>query len=159
MRLLRERVEAAKIKLSVVTKVEIVLPDSGVNARTGANDLKPSGTGELVEESLVEGSVLILTRADMEAACEGLLQRLKAPLYEVALAAKIALPGEEQVAAPNRKPKKKARQAAEALLPKGKRTYLPQGELLSEIIMVGGAAQMAAVSMRRMIIHNCGVPQ
>lgn len=173
MRVLRDRIEAAKIKLSVLTRVELQLPvtvaaGDATRDRNGSGDGDGSGGGDAMGGDAARGggaaglgdspapggggdgdegdAVIVLTRSAVEGACEALLQRLKAPLYEVALAAKVALPGEEKAAAPRRKPKLKARLAAETQLPKGKKVYLPQGEPIAEIVMVGGAAQMAAVS-------------
>ena len=66
--------------------------------------------------------------------------------YEAALSAKVALPGEaEERGGMRKKLKYKARQAAKALRPKGKNVPLPQGERVSEIVMVGGATHMVAV--------------
>lgn len=177
LRTLRERVEAAKIKLSVVKSVELALPAAGRRpARGDRAEGSPSsdsegpgggeaggageagGGGEAGEAGgggVADEEVMVLTRVAIEAACEPLLQRLKNPLYEVALAARIALPGEAAAPVPKKKPKAKARKAAEALLPQGKRTYLPQGEPLAEVVMVGGAAQMAAV--RKLVTNLFGV--
>mmetsp|Transcript_84700 Transcript_84700/g.254002 ORF Transcript_84700/g.254002 Transcript_84700/m.254002 type:complete len:232 (-) Transcript_84700:13-708(-) len=86
-----------------------------------------------------------LSRAQFEALCEPLLRRLKAPLYEVALTAGVALPGEQEVKGMKKKPNRKARRAASALRPSGSQKSLPLGTPVDEIVMVGGASKMAAV--------------
>jgi len=145
LRTLRERAEAAKRKLSVVKRVSVLFP-SPQSPATG--DREGGGEGG-------EGTSIELTRDAMEAACEPLLQRLKAPLYEVALAAAVSLPGEAAPSSPAKKRTAKARRAAEALLPSGKRTYLPRGEPLAEVVLVGGATQMAAV--RKLVANLFGI--
>ena len=86
------RVKAAKRKLSVVKRVSVLFP-SPQSPATG--DREGGGEGG-------EGTSIELTRDAMEAACEPLLQRLKAPLYEVALAAAVSLPGEARMHPPSR---------------------------------------------------------
>ena len=86
------RVKAAKRKLSVVKRVSVLFP-SPQSPATG--DREGGGEGG-------EGTSIELTRDAMEAACEPLLQRLKAPLYEVALAAAVSLPGEARMPPPSR---------------------------------------------------------
>lgn len=76
-----ERAEAAKLKLSVVKKVEIELPKPrpplGRDAAAAANVDGGDCDGDDGESILVE-----LTRDRLEQLCEPLLQRLKGPLYE-----------------------------------------------------------------------------
>ena len=126
---LRQNVENAKIKLSVVKSKTVFVPPT------------PSST---------DGLELELTRSDLERVCEPLLRRLKGPLYEVAISARVAMPG-ESAPPPTGKPKKRAREASKKLLPDGPLKYLPQGEPLSEIVMVGGASRMTAV---RKLLNN-----
>ena len=137
-RRLAEAAEAAKVRLSVLKSV----------------DVQPEG--------VADGAAVALTRAQLEVLCEPLLQRLRAPLYEVALSARVALPGEsagEQAEAKHlgmwKKPKKKERRAAAALIPEGTQRRLPLGEAVSEVVMVGGASRMAAV--RKLVTNLFGV--
>lgn len=70
---------------------------------------------------------------------------MRKPLYELALSARIALPGEFEGKAPAKKPKANARAKAAALRPPGKQRYLPVGEHVDEVLLVGGGTHMVAV--------------
>ena len=135
-RRLAEAAEAAKVRL-VLKSV----------------DVQPEGVDD--------GAAVALTRAQLEVLCEPLLQRLRAPLYEVALSARVALPGEsagEQAEAKRlgmrKKPKKKERRAAAAAVRRA-RSEAALGEAVSEVVMVGGASRMAAV--RKLVTNLFGV--
>ena len=96
------------------------------------------------------------------ACCSG---RLRAPLYEVALSARVALPGESAGAAGGgaargacarsrrRLERGGGARAAEGTLPVLARS--PLGEAVSEVVMVGGASRMAAV--RKLVTNRFGV--
>jgi molecular chaperone DnaK len=138
MRQLAEACEAAKKRLSVVSSVSVPLPSADV-ARHGDS---PSVT---------------LSRKQLEVLCDTLLRRLKLPLYEVALSARVTLPGELN---PDhgkvvRKLNAKKRRALSKVRPEGRQNYLPTGAPIDEVILVGGATHMVAV--RRLVSNVFGV--
>ena len=88
MRQLMQATEAAKKRLSVVKSVEVPLPIVGEG---GGGE---GGEGEGGGVSSNESPGIELSRARLEELCDGLFRRLKQPLYEVALSARVTLPGE-----------------------------------------------------------------
>ena len=117
--------EAAKKKLSVVREIDISAEADGDAAASGAPADAAPGLGLRVRQAdpkatvAVEGAEVAaavrVPREKLESLSEPLLQRLKAPLYEVALSAGISLPGEyvaEKKGKETRKAKAKVRQRA-----------------------------------------------
>ena len=118
--------EAAKKKLSVVREIDISAEADGDAAASGAPADAASGLGLRVRQADPKATVVGVEGAEVAAAVrvprerleslsEPLLQRLKAPLYEVALSAGISLPGEyvaEKKGKETRKAKSKVRKKA-----------------------------------------------
>ena len=65
------------------------------------------------------------------------------------------MPGEAAAPPPQKRAKKKVRDARRDALPDGPLKYLPQGDPLTEIVMVGGAGRM--VSVRSLVGNLFGV--
>ena len=120
--------EAAKKKLSVVREIDISAEGAeadGDAAASGAPADAASGLGLRVRQADPKATVAVegakaaaavrVPREQLESLSEPLLQRLKAPLYEVALSAGISLPGEyvaEKKGKETRKAKSKVRKKA-----------------------------------------------
>ncbi len=145
---LSEAAEAAKKRLSVVKAVRVDLTEACERGGAGAVS-EVGGSSE-------SGAVTELSRATVEALCEPLLQRLRAPLYEVSLTSRIALPGEaEETGVMRKKPNAKARKQLAKIRPSGRQKYLPLGTPVDEIVLVGGATHMVAV--RKLVANLFGV--
>ena len=150
MRQLMQAGEAAKKRLSVVKSVEVPLPVAAATAAADADIEMGEGEGEEIVE-------ITLSRERFEKLCDGLFRRLKTPLYEVALSAKITLPGEldPDHGTVKKRLKVKARRKAAKLRPEGRQKYLPTGQQVDEIVLVGGATHM--VGVRKLVANIFGV--
>ena len=131
-RQLGDAAEAAKKQLSVVKSVTVPLPATGAD-----------GCGSSVD----------LSRAVLEKLCDPLFRRLREPLYEVALSARLTLPGEldPEYGQVKKKLKSKQRKEAAKLRPEGRQKYLPTGAAVDEIVLVGGGTHMVGV---RKLVSN-----
>ena len=132
VRRLAEVAEDAKKRLSVVKRVEI--------------ELRGEAEGEAERErGAAEGCTYSLSRETLEVLGDPLLRRMREPLYQLALSARIALPGELEPPRPARKPKAKVRAKEAALRPAGKQKHLPKGTPVDEVLLVGGGTHIVAV--------------
>ena len=134
-----QAVEAAKKRLSVVRSVNVTLPvapnvggaTSGGAAAAdshGGDAADAGGTAaDAVGAQSGDGSLLCveLSRGTLERLCDDLLRRLKTPLYEVALSARVTLPGEldPDHGVVRKKDKAKVRKAKAKLRPEGRQKY------------------------------------
>ena len=143
-RRLAAAVEEAKKRLSVVTAVNVTLP---------AGVAQPAAPGEGGNGG-DDAPCVELSRVRLEQLCDGLFRRLKTPLYEVALSAKITLPGEldpDHGSGSKQNKKGKVRRKEAKYRPTGRQKYLPTGDRVEEVILVGGATHM--VGVRRLIAN------
>lgn len=147
MRQLADAAEAAKKRLSVVKSVQVARPYADADAAATTDASSPGSTAAHVE----------LSREQLEQLCDPILRRLRTPLYEAALTARITLPGElePEYGKPKRQLSRKARRAAAKLRPEGRQKYLPTGDAVDEVILVGGATHMVAV--RKLVANVFGV--
>lgn len=150
---LRSRVEEAKRRLSVLTQVAVRLPRGGAD-EAHCEEEGASGVAEVPKGGCAPGWV-VLSRAEFEARSEDLLTRLRAPLYEVAISARIAMPGETEVAPPTRRRPKGRRRQAEADAAEPPRLPTRKYSQVDEIVMVGGGSHMSAV--RKLVANLFGV--
>ena len=131
MRQLMQAGEAAKKRLSVVKSVEVPLPVAASDGGGGRRYRDGRGRRGGDRRDHIEPGAL-------RKLCDGLFRRLKTPLYEVALSAKITLPGEldPDHGTVKKRLKVKARRKAAKLRPEGRQKYLPTGQQVDEIVLV-----------------------
>ena len=156
LRQLREASEAAKKRLSVVKQVDVPLPGGsggsggkaaagGAVAGGGAAAGGAAAGGAAGGAASASAAAVTLSRATLEAVCDELFRRMKRPLYEVALSARLTLPGELDAEHGTVRPRLNAKQrkAAAKRRPEGKQRYLPTGAPVDEIVLVIGACTRA----------------